>query len=877
MGLLELLRKLLIKAEQPTLFAVPETPKRERRQGKGGKPAPQAPAPKGAYQPTLFEATERQEPTPARPKPVQPSLLDLLKEAAKEPEEPKPASPVEKKPAGGKKGANRAHLVPVKKVVERDGKVYTQTYWVAPEEAPPVRAHHAEEEVPRAEEAPRESTRAPQEEKPIREEAEAPREEGRGDEGITLDPSTSDPHGKRFISLLRKLGIAEIRDGLWRRWRPEGYLLTSLEVHRVGDHHLAYLTHYREGEDGDLFIDTELVFRVDPQGRVELEEVAYADPFGRERRIPYRRLRESGQGEKALRGAEELARVMLKNLAEMPLEGNELPTASPREAPPEARPAPPPEPEAQARPGGEEAPPVPEPEPSPAPSTKPPVRAFGFDLVKGKAARKKANAQALALAKRLLEEGRPPTPEEAQVLAAYTGEGGLTGDLNAHYTPTPLAKSMWNVLARALGRVPESALEPSMGAGVFFHTAPEGTRMEGVELSPATATVAKALWEPFGHAVHNMAFEEYNNGPGADKSFEAVIANPPYGVRGMYGGKAKPWLKAAEEYFIDASLDRLQDGGVGVFLINPGPVENPTDEAFRLRLMARAHVLGVYQLPGSVFADSGSGVPPVVLMVKKRPDAEGMTLLRLAQRHGPDALRAAGVLDEEFLAGTKHLRPENVIGELTGQTTFKGYREVRGELTPELLERLEKAPMEPYREADREALRAKYGDEYESARLWAESSNSDHERGRIADGTISEDGRYIFRNHRWHLLQDEDPVLSGAHALARTLQLYANALANGAREDAELYRKEALEQVQNFLAAHGEAGLARVKEAVRANHALAHVLAAVEDGQPASTSRSPSFRRTTSGAWPPPTPRRSPRPSTPGSAWRRASSPRWPT
>jgi hypothetical protein len=468
------------------------------------------------------------------------------------------------------------------------------------------------------------------------------------------------------------------------------------------------------------------------------------------------------------------------------------------------------------------------------------VRGFGFDVVKGKAARKKANAQALALAKRLLEEGRPPTPEEAQVLAAYTGEGGLTGDLNAHYTPTPLAKSMWNVLVRALGRVPERALEPSMGAGVFFHTAPEGTRMEGVELSPATATVAKALWEPYGHAVHNMAFEEYNNGPGADKSFQAVIANPPYGVRGMYGGKAKPWLKAAEEYFIDAALDRLEDGGVGVFLINPGPVENPTDEAFRLRLMARAHVLGVYQLPGSVFADSGSGVPPVVLVVKKRPDTEGMALLRLAQRHGPDALRAAGVLDEEFLAGTKHLRPENVIGELTGETTFKGYREVRGELTPELLERLEKAPMEPYREADHEALK-KYGDEYESAKTWAESSNSDHERGRIADGTISEDGKYIFRNHRWHLLQDEDPVLSDAHALAKTLQLYANALANGAREDAELYRKEALEQVQNFLATHGEEGLARVKEAVKANHALAHVLAAVEDGQPAKHLQEPQL------------------------------------
>jgi hypothetical protein len=360
-SLLELFRRL-IKAAQPTLFPVPEKPQKRRRRGEGKKTPPPAPTPKSVHQPTLFEATERQEPAPAKPKPVQPSLLDLLSEAAKEPEKPKPTSPAKKRSAG-KKGVDRAHLVPVKKVVERDGKVYTQTFWVAPEEAPPVRAHRAEEEAPRVEEPPK----ALQEE-PAREEAEAPPEEGRDDDkGVSLNLSASDSYGRRFVALLKRLGITEIRDGLWRRWHPEGYLRTSLEIHKVGDHHLAYLTHYREGEDGDLYIDTELVFRVDPQGKVELEEAAYADPYGQERRIPYRRLRESGQGEKALKGAETLASAMLKNLEDMPLEGNELPTTPPQAAPPEA-----PEPEAPAQPEREEAPPEPEPEPSPAPSTKPP-------------------------------------------------------------------------------------------------------------------------------------------------------------------------------------------------------------------------------------------------------------------------------------------------------------------------------------------------------------------------------------------------------------------------------------------------------------------------------------------------------------------------
>ena len=783
MDLVRLYQELLAKAEQPALFAIAAPPRRKAggRKAQPSRPVPK-PKPQAAAQPTLWEAA-RELPAP-KSKPQQPTLWEAAEALPSKPKEK-----AEKKPTP----RDRSHLVPEKRVVERNGKVFVQTYWVAPEEA------SGEAHPPRTEEA-REEPPAPEAPSPW-----------------PLEAKQEAPEGKALLRLLRALGVKSLEDDLYVPIRLPGMMRTALEAHEVNGKKLVYLTHYRDLGDGDLAVDTEVVYELS-NGQLRPVEVAYTDPFGRERRLSL-----------AEGGAKGIARTMLKNLLEaLPQKPEEAP-APPAEAPTEAKEAKKPE---EAKETKEPTKPK-EAEEAKAPQA-PALEGFGFDLVKGAKARRRANEEALALAKRLLEEGRAPTPEEERVLARYTGDGGLDGDLNAHYTPTPLAKSMWALLQRALGRVPERALEPSMGAGVFFFTAPPGVRMEGVELSAATATVAKALWEPKGHAVHNLSFEEWNNGPGQGKTFPAVIANPPYGLRGIYAGKAKPWLKAAEEYFIDASLDRLEDGGVGVFLINPGPVENPTDRDFRLRLMARAHVLGVYQLPQSVFKDSGSGVPPVVLVVRKRPDAVGMTLLRLVRDHGEEALEAAGVLDREFLEGRKHLKPENLLGEWDGESiTFKGYKDIKGDLTPELLARLERAPMEPYREADLEALKARYGEAYEEARLWAEHEASDPERGRLAEGTVSADGQYVLRNHRWHRLQDDDPLLAEAVSVSRTLASYANALANGQREDAEVYRKEALAQVEAFLERYGEEGIRRLEAEAKRVHGLAHLLAALEGGRPA--------------------------------------------
>jgi len=689
------------------------------------------------------------------------------------------------------------------------------------------------------------------------------------------------------------------------------FLPLVIERHPGPDHEpRLYLTHYRHADPddpmSDLYVDGEVVYKVNPDGTLELEETAVHDPFrgyeSRSRDADFARMFNANLVE---HGYHEVPRERWKgkNVPELPVEAPErseeapdtLPIEpseqnlqegaektrmfadgahayrlkggrwhrmdeEPEAAPNAAVPVEPAEAPAEKAPTEEPAPqedapltPAEEPKPAPEPEAQEdaqptPARSRGLDYSKPfrqllehlprfgfallpkatVAQRTKANQRAVELLERLEREQREPTPEEREVLAAYTGEGGLSGDLNAHYTPTPLAAAMWALLQRVGGK-PKTVLEPSMGNGVFLHTAPQGTQVTGVELSKVSGAIGKLLHEPNGHRVYpGMAFEDYNLGEGQEHTYDAVIANPPYGIRGSLITRGKPWLAKAEQYFIDASLDRMKDGGVGVYLINPGPVENRNTRDFRTRLLARAEVLGAYQLPSSVFKESNSGVPPVVLVVRKRPDTDGMTLLRLVQRHGEEALHHANVLTgaaKDFLDGKLHLREENLLGEWSGETTYHGYKKIEGDLDPERLERLINGEIfaQP---VDMDALEQTYGDELESARAWAQSEASDPERGRVQEGTVSEDGRLVFRNHRWHTIQGEDPRLAAAVDIAKELQDYVHVLNNGSPADAEARRKAVLESLQSYLEEYGNPH-EHLKGDIKRIHNLAHLMSAV--------------------------------------------------
>ncbi|MEM9503680.1 MAG: strawberry notch C-terminal domain-containing protein, partial [Cyanobacteria bacterium P01_E01_bin.43] len=91
---------------------------------------------------------------------------------------------------------------------------------------------------------------------------------------------------RRILKFLREAGIADTvmnTDEFHLRIENEPYI--PLVVERQGDE--LYLTHYLT-QNGDMFIDTEMVFTVLPEGQLRFKETAVQSPAGGESRRPDR-------------------------------------------------------------------------------------------------------------------------------------------------------------------------------------------------------------------------------------------------------------------------------------------------------------------------------------------------------------------------------------------------------------------------------------------------------------------------------------------------------------------------------------------------------------------------------------------------------------
>lgn len=450
---------------------------------------------------------------------------------------------------------------------------------------------------------------------------------------------------------------------------------------------------------------------------------------------------------------------------------------------------------------------------------------FGFEMLNKSTPtqRKAANKAARELLETLPSKKQELTPEQRKVLASYTGNGGLDGDLNAHYTPTVLAGAMWQLLHNA-GFSGGKVLEPSCGAGVFMETAPQGAQMRGVELNEESHSVAKHL-HPNATLGTPQLFEQFH-AEHEPRKFDAVISNPPYGSRYQAAEDLdKPEIKQAEQYFIDTSLDHLKDGGLGVFLTNASPFESESTRGFRARLLARAEVLGCYQLPSSTFGDSNSGVAPTVLLLRKRPHDVGTALARMLEIKGEKILEQAGIADKAFLDGEVHLSDENVIGEL-GEKGYRGYRDVAGDIDAKSLSKMTDAKPREGQDLTSDDL-----DEIFDDSLLAMGRAYAADYGRPKEGEIR--GHLIFHNHRWHRIDDYSPELGKARGLGEDLRNLANLRNNGTHEAAEAKRKEVEKRLQGFLSEHGNPHEVKaVLESVKQDPLLSGLMASIsKDGK----------------------------------------------
>lgn len=291
-----------------------------------------------------------------------------------------------------------------------------------------------------------------------------------------------------------------------------------------------------------------------------------------------------------------------------------------------------------------EAQPAPEPATAPASPAHDPSAPFGVAAGIGKQERRDLNAKVIAR----LEQGGPYTATDLELLRQYSGNGGCGDSLNEYYTDQRVAAATWSVV-QSLGITHGDFLEPSVGTGVFLHTAPAGFRGTGVELDPVSAKVAAALHGD-RHEVHTASLERFATMD--DRQFDVVIGNPPYGPRGFLAKDDKKYISSAEDYSVDTAIDKAKPGGVIALVVPTGILDSKSRRSFREGILCRAEFLGAQRMPNTAFEHSHTEVTTDVVFLRKRPDDVGRALMTVSANGDQHALQELGVWDEEFLAGT---------------------------------------------------------------------------------------------------------------------------------------------------------------------------------------------------------------------------------
>jgi hypothetical protein len=345
------------------------------------------------------------------------------------------------------------------------------------------------------------------------------------------------------------------------------------------------------------------------------------------------------------------------------------------------------------------------------------VKPFGGRAGWGPATRRQKNDEALALARQALKEGRQLTADEREMVASYSGAGGTGeqcfGMLNEYYTPPELAAAMWEACEKLLGGGDKIklALEPSAGTGVFQEHAPAGCKMIACEINPESADINRAL-----HPKHEVTSDSFERHAMLDlRQPDLVIGNPPFGSRGAHTAldPAKAGM-TGEQYGLDTALDKVRDGGIVAMVLPASVMTGSTAEqqAFRERIANKAILLGAWRLPNSTFKHSGTdNVTPDVVFFRRLPAGMVAAIPKMDEE-----LRKHTRLPDQssFIEGNYFTaNPTRILGKVEEDKQFRGYTNVEGAFTPELLEGLRQqghpaGSAEPFSWHDAHSWRATY-------------------------------------------------------------------------------------------------------------------------------------------------------------------------
>lgn len=251
-----------------------------------------------------------------------------------------------------------------------------------------------------------------------------------------------------------------------------------------------------------------------------------------------------------------------------------------------------------------------------------------------------------SIEKRMADGGPHANGEEQEILAQYSGWGGLSdafepnkdswhseytelksllteeeyaaarsSTLTAFYTPPEVIDAMYTTL-RKMGVGAGTILEPSMGVGAFFgkshsYLYEPTTRLFGVELDSLTGRIARQLYQKA-----NIQITGFEKADLPDSFFDVVIGNVPFGDYSVVDPQYNRLHFKIHDYFIAKSIDKLRTGGIIAFVTSSGTLDKKSEEVRRY-INARYDFIGAVRLPDSTFKSAGTKAMADIIFLQK--------------------------------------------------------------------------------------------------------------------------------------------------------------------------------------------------------------------------------------------------------------------
>lgn len=252
-----------------------------------------------------------------------------------------------------------------------------------------------------------------------------------------------------------------------------------------------------------------------------------------------------------------------------------------------------------------------------------------------------------SIEKRMADGGPHANGEEQEILAQYSGWGGLSdafepnkdswhseytelksllteeeyaaarsSTLTAFYTPPEVIDAMYTTL-RKMGVGAGTILEPSMGAGAFFgqshsYLYEPTTRLFGVELDSLTGRIARQLYQKA-----NIQITGFEKADLPDSFFDVVIGNVPFGDYSVVDPQYNRLHFKIHDYFFAKSINKLRTGGIIAFITTSGTLDKKSEEVRRY-INARCDFIGAVRLPDSTFKSAGTKAMADIIFLQKR-------------------------------------------------------------------------------------------------------------------------------------------------------------------------------------------------------------------------------------------------------------------